>query len=160
MALVVIPATSLPKSGSVTATATITSALASWGSQCCFCASVPPLTRARVRISGRVINDPPMPRLALLSSSVAMTIARYSLSPPSEKPPYSAGTDSPKAPSSARPVITSSGTSPFVRWTCSACGATTLVAKARNVSWTISMSSSRWRGPGDSARAARNSGSR
>ena len=41
----------------------------------------------------------------------------------------------------------SSGTSPLVRWTCSACGATTLVAKARNVSCTISMSSLRWRGP-------------
>ena len=35
----------------------------------------------------------------------------------------------------------SSGTSPLVRWTCSACGATTLLANARNVSCTISMSS-------------------
>ena len=78
-----MPATSLPKSGSVTATAAITSAVASLGSQCSFCSSVPPLTRARVRISGRVISEPPMPRLARLSSSVAMTIARYSLSPPS-----------------------------------------------------------------------------
>ena len=56
-----MPATSLPKSGSVTATAAITSAVASFGSQSCFCSSVPPLTRARVRISGRVISEPPMP---------------------------------------------------------------------------------------------------
>ncbi len=113
-----------------------------------------------MRISGRVISEPPMPRLARLSSSVAMTIARYSASPPSLKPPYSLGTERPKAPISARPAITSSGTSPFVRWTCSACGATTLAANDRNVSCTISMSASRWRGPADSARAARNSGSR
>ena len=46
------------------------------------------------------------------------------------------------------PSMTSSGTSPFVRWTCSACGATTLSANDRNVSWTSSMSASRWRGPG------------
>ena len=82
-AVTVSPATSLPKSGSVTATAGNTSALASSGSQCSFCSSVPPLTSARVRISGRVINEPPMPRLARLSSSVATTIARYSSSPPS-----------------------------------------------------------------------------
>ena len=118
MAVTLIPATSLPKSGSVTATATITSALASRGSHSSFCSSVPPLTSARVRISGLVISEPPMPRLARLSSSVAMTMARYSLSPPSEKPPYSAGTDSPKAPSSASPVMICSGTSPLVRWTC------------------------------------------
>ncbi len=87
VAVTVRPATSLPKSGSVTATATIASADASLGSQCCFCSSVPPFTRARVRISGRVISEPPMPRLARLSSSVATTIARYSSSPPSENPP-------------------------------------------------------------------------
>ena len=54
----------------------------------------------------------------------------------------------------------SSGTSPFVRWTCSARGAITLRAKEPNVSATISMSPSRCRGPGRSASAARNSGSR
>ena len=53
-----------------------------------------------------------------------------------------------------------SGTSSLVRWTCSACGATTLSANERNVSWTISISSSRCRRPGVSARADRNSGSR
>jgi len=37
------------------------SAVASFGSHVCFCASVPPLTRARVRISGRVMSDPPTP---------------------------------------------------------------------------------------------------
>ena len=83
VAVTLSPATSLPKSGSVTATATITSPVASRGSQCFFCASVPPRTSALVRISGRVISDPPIPRLARLSSSVAMTIARYSASPPS-----------------------------------------------------------------------------
>ena len=144
----------------MTATAAITSAVASFGSQCCFWASVPPLTSARVRISGRVISDPPIPRLARLSSSVATTMPRYSLSPPSLYPPYSAGTDNPKAPISASPSMTSSGTSPFVRWTCSACGATTLVANERNVSCTSSMSASRWRGPPVSASEARNSGSR
>ena len=51
-------------------------------------------------------------------------------------------------PSSARPVTISSGTSPFVRWTCSACGAMTLRANDPNESATISMSPSRWRGPG------------
>ena len=160
VAVTLSPATSLPKSGSVTATAAITSAVASLGSHSSFCSSVPPLTRARVRISGRVISEPPIPRLALLSSSVAMTMAMYSLSPPSEKPPYSAGTESPNAPISARPPMTSSGTSPFVRWTCSACGATTFAANERNVSCTISMSGSRWRGPGVSASDATKFGSR
>ena len=36
-----------------------------------------------------------------VSSSVAITIARYSSAPPSLKPPYSAGTERPNAPSSA-----------------------------------------------------------
>ena len=81
----------------MTATATIVSAVASRGSQYSFCSSVPPFTSALVRISGRVISEPPMPRLARLSSSVAITIARNSPSPPSLKPPYSAGTDRPKA---------------------------------------------------------------
>ncbi len=73
-AAVTTPATSDPKSGSVTATAPITSALASLGSQSCFCSSVPPWTMARVRISGRVISDPPAPSDPHASSSVATTM--------------------------------------------------------------------------------------
>ena len=113
-----------------------------------------------MRISGRVISDPPIPRLARESSSVATTIAVYSALPPSLKPPYSAGTLSPNAPSSARPVTISSGTSPLVRCTCSACGVITFVANDRNESATMSISLSRWRGPGWSASAPRKSGSR
>jgi hypothetical protein len=45
----------------VTAIATITSPVAMRGNQWRFCASVPPRTSARVRISGRVMSDPPMP---------------------------------------------------------------------------------------------------
>ena len=70
------PATSDPKSGSVTATAAITSAVASFGSQARFCSSVPPFTSARVRISGRVMSEPPMPSEPRLSSSVATTMPR------------------------------------------------------------------------------------
>ena len=40
---------------------TITSPLAIRGSHACFCSSVPPATSARVRISGRVTSEPPMP---------------------------------------------------------------------------------------------------
>ncbi len=69
-----MPATSEPKSGSVTATAPITSAVASLGSHLCFCSSVPPCTSARVRISGRVISEPPAPSDAHDSSSVATTM--------------------------------------------------------------------------------------
>ncbi len=76
MAVTLIPATSEPKSGSVTATAAITSALASLGSHSCFCSSVPPFTSARVRISGRVISEPPMPSEPRDSSSVATTMPR------------------------------------------------------------------------------------
>ncbi len=73
---VVTLATSEPKSGSVTATAPSTSAPASFGSHCCFCSSVPPWTMARVRISGRVMSDPPAPSDAHESSSVATTMPR------------------------------------------------------------------------------------
>ncbi len=73
-AAVITPATSDPKSGSVTATAPITSAVASLGNHSIFCSSVPPWTRARVRISGRVIKEPPAPSEAHDSSSVATTI--------------------------------------------------------------------------------------
>ncbi len=74
VAVTLMPATSEPKSGSVTATAAITSAVASLGSQCCFCSSVPPLTSARVRISGRVMSEPPTPSEPRDSSSVATTM--------------------------------------------------------------------------------------
>ena len=82
VAVTLMPATSDPKSGSVTATAFITSAVASCGSQCCFCSSVPPLSSARVRISGRVMSDPPAPSDPRDSSSVATTMPMYSDSPP------------------------------------------------------------------------------
>ena len=74
VAVTLMPATSEPKSGSVTATAAITSAVARRGSHCCFCSSVPPLTSARVRISGRVMSEPPTPSEPRDSSSVATTM--------------------------------------------------------------------------------------
>ena len=121
---------------------------------------MPPLTSARVRISGRVISEPPMPSDARESSSVAIQLAIYSPSPPSLKPPYSLGIDKPNAPISARPEIISSGTSRFSRWTCSACGASTLVAKLLKVSCTISLSSSKYFFPGLLASDASKTGSR
>ena len=144
----------------MTATAAMTSAEASFGSQWAFWSSVPPANRARVRISGRVINEPPAPSDAFDSSSVATTIPMYSLSPPSLNPSYSTGTLRPKPPISARPWMRSSGMSSLCRWMCSATGTIFSVAKRRNVSCTISKSASRWRGPGVSASAARNSGDR
>ena len=115
VAIVVIAPLSDPKSGSVTATAAMISPLASLGNQCCFCSSVAPWMRAWVRISGRVMSEPPTPSEPHDSSSVATTIARYSASPPSENPPYSCGIDSPNVPSSANPLITSSGMSALAR---------------------------------------------
>ena len=82
VAVTFMPATSEPKSGSVTATAFMISAVASCGRKRCFCSSVPPFTSARVRISGRVISDPPAPSEPRDSSSVATTIPMYSDSPP------------------------------------------------------------------------------
>ncbi len=82
VAVTLMPATSEPKSGSVTATAFMTSAVASFESHSCFCASVPPLTSALVRISGRVMSEPPAPSEPRESSSVATTIPMYSDSPP------------------------------------------------------------------------------
>ncbi len=76
VAVVLTPATSEPKSGSVTITPTTRSPLAIAGSQRCFCSSVPPFTIARVRISGRVMSAPPAPSEPQESSSVATTIAR------------------------------------------------------------------------------------
>ena len=46
------------------------------GSHSCFCSSVPPFTSARVRISGRVMSDPPTPSDPRDSSSVATTMPR------------------------------------------------------------------------------------
>jgi hypothetical protein len=71
---VTMAATSDPKSGSVTATAFMTSPEASLGSHTCFCSSVPPANSARLRISGRVISEPPAPREPQDSSSVATTM--------------------------------------------------------------------------------------
>ena len=82
VAVTFTPATSDPKSGSVTATAFITSAVASFGSHSSFCSSVPPFTSARVRISGRVMSEPPAPSEPRDSSSVATTMPMYSDSPP------------------------------------------------------------------------------
>jgi hypothetical protein len=65
----------------------------------------------------------------------------------------------PNAPISARPVMIFSGMSSFRRWMCSAIGASSASAKRRNVSCTISKSSSRCRGPG-SVMPARNSADR
>ena len=58
-ALVVMPATSLPKSGSVTATADMHSPDAIRGKRRCFWLSVPPFSIARASISGRVMREPP-----------------------------------------------------------------------------------------------------
>ena len=69
------PADSEPKSGSVTATAFMTSADARRGSHSCFCSSVPPASRARARISGRVMSEPPAPSEPRDNSSVATTMA-------------------------------------------------------------------------------------
>ena len=76
VALTLRLATSEPKSGSVTMTPTMSSPLAMWGSQRRFCSSVPPRTIARVRISGRVMSEPPTPSEPQDSSSVATTIPR------------------------------------------------------------------------------------
>ena len=86
------PATSLPMSGSVTDTPTITSPEASFGSQWRFCASLPPWSSALLRISGRVISEPAAAREARESSSVVRIMARL----PSSWPPYCSGMESPK----------------------------------------------------------------
>jgi hypothetical protein len=57
-------------------TPTIASPAAIFGSHTFFCSSVPPRTSARVRISGRVMSEPPTPRLPQDSSSVAITMPR------------------------------------------------------------------------------------
>ena len=85
-------ATSEPVSGSVTEMATISSPLAIGGSHFFFWSSVPPRSRALVRISGRVIRLPATPSEAAESSSVVIIMARLPMPPP----PYSSGTDMPK----------------------------------------------------------------
>jgi hypothetical protein len=85
-------ATSEPVSGSVTEMPHISSPAAIDGSHCFFCASVPPLRSALVRISGRVMRLPAPASDAADSSSVMTTITRL----PIPCPPYSSGTDMPK----------------------------------------------------------------
>ena len=62
-------------SGSVIAMPTSTSPDASFGSQSCFCRSVPPTSSARARISQRVSRLPAISDAAD-SSSVSTTIVR------------------------------------------------------------------------------------
>ena len=76
-------ATSLPTSGSVTEIPTMISPAAIRGSQCFFCASLPPWSSALVRISGRVISEPAAASDARESSSVVRIMARL----PSSEPP-------------------------------------------------------------------------
>jgi hypothetical protein len=85
-------ATSEPVSGSVTEIATIVSPEASLGRSACFCASVPPASKAFARISGRVISEPAAASETRDSSSVVTIIARL----PSSWPPKCAGIDRPK----------------------------------------------------------------
>ena len=75
----------------------MTSPEASFGSQCCFCSSVPPPISALARISGRVISEPAAASEARESSSVVRIMARLPIS----TPPYSSGIERPKKPSSA-----------------------------------------------------------
>ena len=160
VAVTLTPATSEPKSGSVTATASMTSA----GGQlrAASPASAPrcrPSTRARVRISGRVMSEPPTPSEPRDSSSVATTMPMYSDSPPLPKPPYSSGIDRPKRRSRPGPLMMLLGDVGVVRGGCARrSGLTFSSAKRRKVSWTSSKSSSRWRGPSWPASEARNSG--
>jgi hypothetical protein len=65
---------------------------ATGGSHFFFCASVPPLRSAFVRISGRVMRLPAAASDAAESSSVMTIITRF----PIPCPPYSSGTDMPK----------------------------------------------------------------
>ena len=85
-------ATSEPVSGSVTEMPTMSSPAATGGSHLRFCPSVPPLSSALVRISGRVMRLPAAASEAAESSSVMTIITRL----PMPCPPYSSGTDMPK----------------------------------------------------------------
>ena len=67
------------------------------GSHRFFCSSVPPVRSARVRISGRVMSEPPMPSDPRDSSSVDTTMPSESCSPPDANPSYSSGTERPNA---------------------------------------------------------------
>ncbi len=121
------PATSDPMSGSVTEMPAMISPEASFGSQCCFCSSVPPPRSAFARISGRVISEPAAASDARESSSVVRIIARLPIS----TPPYCSGIERPKNPSSAIFSMNSSGIVSSWRWMCSACGATSTLANSR-----------------------------
>ena len=76
------------------------------------------------------------------------------------KPPYSSGTDIPKPPISAMPLMISSGMSVLARWMCSARGRICSSANRWKVSRTSSKSASRCRSPGSSASDATKAGSR
>ena len=99
-------------------------------------------------ISGRVISDPATPSDPRESSSVTRTMLSSSSSPPSANPPYSAGMDSAKHPSSARPgddvvgdvLVVAVDVLGHRHRPCSS-------ANRRKVWRTISRSSGRWRGP-------------
>ena len=83
-----------------------------------------------MRISGRVMSEPPAPSEPRDSSSVATTMPMYSDSPPLPQPPYSSGIDRPKAPISPSPAMMSSGMSSLWRWMCSAIGLQLVVGEA------------------------------
>ena len=123
-------ATSEPMSGSVTEMPTMISPAAIGGSHFCFCSSVPPLSSALVRISGRVIRLPAAASEQRDSSSVVMIMARLPMPPP----PYSSGTAIPKKPSSAIFRMSASGTRSSLRWMCSAIGETSASANWRTES--------------------------
>ncbi|MDT4823970.1 hypothetical protein FQZ97_572100 [compost metagenome] len=105
------------------------------GSQSCFCSSVPPASRARERISGRVIRLPAAASEASDNASVTTIMVRVSSWPSTALPPYCSGIDRPNTPISRSAPSKSSGTIRSWRWIRSARGATTSAAKRRNWSW-------------------------
>ena len=117
-------ATSDPVPGSVTEMATNGSPRAMPGSHRCFCSSVPPSSKERAMISGRVIRLPAAPSDARESSSVTTTIPRLSSFSSGLRPPYRSGTERPKQPSSRTPSMIESGTRRSSRCICSASGTT------------------------------------
>jgi hypothetical protein len=116
VAVTLTPATSEPKSGSVTATAFITSAVASLGSHSCFCSSVPPATEGAGEDLGagdqRAADAERTAGQLLGGHHHADVLADRRPRCSRRTPPD----DRPKAPISARPVTISSGTSPLWRW--------------------------------------------
>ena len=127
-------ATSEPVLGSVTEMATKGSPAAMAGSQRAFCSSLPPSRTPRAMISGRVIKLPAAPSEPLDNSSVTTTMPRLSSRSSGFRPPYRAGTERPKQPSSRRPSMMASGTIESLRWMSPAIGMTRSSAKRRNVS--------------------------